>query len=83
MIFTPEHITCKNDQYTFGAQVTAKAHACLDKDVLKKLWHGSTCRASNLTIEPVDDLIFTIGTAKPIQTDNAMYQTILKKNIEF
>lgn len=73
MIFNPEHTIIKEEQFIFGSEVKATAPACIDKEVLKQLWHGSTYRASNLTIEPADDLIFTIGTAKPIQTDNAMY----------
>ncbi len=48
MIFTPEHTIIKEGQCFFGTQVTAKGHDCLNKDVLKQLWHGSTYRVSQL-----------------------------------
>ena len=73
MIFTPEHTIIKEGQCFFGTQVTAKGHDCLNKDVLKQLWHGSTYRVSQLTIKPTEKLIFTIGTAEAIDSKDSLY----------
>ena len=42
MVFTPENTIIKSGQYMFGSEVSATAPACMDKEVLKQLWNGST-----------------------------------------
>ena len=64
MVFTPENTIIKSSQYIFGSEVSATAPACMDKEVLKQLWNGSTYRTSKLTIKPSKSLTFTIGTAE-------------------
>ncbi len=73
MIFNPEHTNTKEGQFIFSSEVTATAPECLNKKVLKDLWHGSTYRTSHLTIESTEKLIFTIGTAEAIEPKNEMY----------
>lgn len=73
MIFTPENTIIKSGQYMFGSEVSATAPACMDKEILKQLWNGSTYRTSKLTIKPSKSLTFTIGTAEVIQPENELY----------
>ena len=80
MIFNPEHTIIKEGQCFFGTQVTAKGHDCLNKDVLKQLWHGSTYRVSQLTIKPTEKLIFTIGTAEAIDSKDSLYTINVTEN---
>ena len=80
MIFNPEHTIIKEGQCFFGTQVTAKGHDCLNKDVLKQLWHGSTYRVSQLTIKQTEKLIFTIGTAEAIDSKDSLYTINVTEN---
>ena len=73
MIFQPEDMVKSNELYCFGKQVTAISPACMDKEVLKQLWQGSTYRASQLTIKPTEKLIFMVGTAEAIDSKDTLY----------
>lgn len=73
MIFTPNTLVAGEGRFTFGSEVSAIANACLDKQVMRELWAGSTYRSSRLEIASCDDFLFSIGCVSVPQLDGNLY----------
>ena len=73
MIFNPRDLIKKNGCFSFGASVTAQAHPCLNKSVIKDFWLGFCARSSTLTISDTDSLVFRIGNAPALEIENSDY----------
>ena len=73
MLFHPQKITKAADGFTFRGDVSAVAHPCLNKRMIKEFWHNFTFQASALSMCESDALVFSIGQAEPLALDGCEY----------
>jgi len=73
MIFNPDNIIKKDGNFVFSGKVFAKAHKCLNKDVIKEFWFGHTYRTGELEITETDKLVFCVGEAEFLPLDGNLY----------
>ncbi len=73
MIFHPQNTVYTEGCFTFFGNVTATAHRCLNKDIIKEFWQGFTFQSSVLSICESGECIFSIGNAKPLSLDGCDY----------
>lgn len=80
MVFSPKNLINKEGSFSFVGCVNAFANPCLDKKVIRELWHGFTFHTSVLEITGVDDLIFSIGKADKLSLDGSSYSINVEKD---
>lgn len=84
MIFHPQHHTKTGGCYLVPAQVTASAHPCLNKNILKEFWHNFTFQTSTLHIteqfNEASDFVFSIGTTQPLPLKDCDYSIHIEAN---
>ena len=73
MVFHPQSVIKKDGAFIFSKKVTALAHSCIDKEIIKEFWHNFTSHASSLEVNVTDEYIFSIGNAERISLDGADY----------
>lgn len=73
MIFHPQNIIKTEGSFNFWGNIQAKAHPCLDKDIIKEFWHNFTYQSSTLSISQSNEFIFSIGNTNPIPLGDSEY----------
>ncbi len=73
MIFHPQNTIKTNGKFTFSKNVSALAHSCLNKDIIKEFWRNFTFQCFELNIAESDEFIFSIGNTKPLPLDDFDY----------
>lgn len=63
MIFSPQNTILKDGHFKLDALTHASAHACLDNDDVKELWHGACFRCARLKTDSCEDIVFRVGAA--------------------
>lgn len=53
-----------NNMFCFNRKVVAKAHKCLQTEVLKEFWHGFCFRCGEIEFSQSDEFSFLIGDAE-------------------
>lgn len=82
MIFNPDNIIKKEGSFVFSGKASAKAHKCLNKDVIKEFWFGHTYRTGELEIEETNELVFVVGEAEALPLEGYLYSiNITEKGI--
>ena len=80
MIFNPQNLIKTESIFTFFGDVKAIAHPSLNKDIIKELWRGFTYQSSDLSISETDELIFSIGSTKPLALDGYDYSINIEQD---
>ena len=78
MIFHPQNMDITEGCFSFRGAVSASAHPCLNKDIIKDFWHNFTFQCSTLNIKESSDFVFSIGNAKPLSLDGYDYSINIK-----
>ena len=73
MIFHPKNLIKTEGYFAFDGNISAIAHPCLNKDIIKELWHNFTFQSSALTISECESFTFLIGNASPLPLDGCDY----------
>ena len=73
MIFNPKSFIKTEGSFTFSGNISANAHPCLNKDVIKEFWKNFTFLSSELTVSESDKFIFSVGSADPLPLDGYSY----------
>lgn len=69
MIFHPQNLTSLDGTFAFSGEVTATAHACINRDIVKEFWHNFAFTSSTLTVAETERYIFSVGNASPLPLD--------------
>ena len=73
MIFHPQSVVNHEGIFTFFGDVDVIAHPCLNKNIIKELWHNFTFQSSTLNACESNELIFSMGNTKPLSLDGYDY----------
>lgn len=73
MLFQPQNMIVTGGSFTFQGNICAVVHSCLNKAVIRDLWHGFTFQGSTLQVCESTALVFLIGNAKPLALDGYDY----------
>lgn len=73
MIFHPQNLIRTEDSFRLEGEISAAAHPCLNKDIIKSFWHSFTFQSSILNITECEELVFKIGNAVPLSLDDCEY----------
>ena len=73
MIFHSQNVIKTNGNFNFYGDISAVAHPCLNKDIIKDFWRNFAFQSSALTICESKEFIFTVGNAKPLLLDGCDY----------
>lgn len=66
MLFCPQNLTMGEGRFNIPSKLSAVAHSCFDKDVIKEFWSNFTYGSSSLEIHETEELIFKVGDAECI-----------------
>ncbi len=61
MVFSHPDMIQKNGSFSFETNVSAQAHECLIKPVIKDFWHGFSFHFSTVEFDKTESLVFRIG----------------------
>jgi len=82
MIFHPQNLIKQKGAFYFFGKICAKAHNCLNKDVIKDFWKGYSCHISELETVGTDSYTLLIGNAEyPSLDENAYAISVTKKGV--
>ena len=68
------------NRYCFDSTVSAVAHPCLDKTVLREFWHGFCCEFSEIEFTDTELYVFSIGKTRHREIANALYGITVDQN---
>ena len=80
MIFTPFEYKKTEGCFSLPSTVSAKAHACLNKEIYKEFWNNFTVGTSSLSLTETDTFIFAIGNAEKLPLDGYEYSINVTKD---
>ena len=64
MVFNPQNLIEKDGSFIIANEVCAKAHTCLDTNVIREFWDGFTYSSSTISTVRAKDLVFEVGKVK-------------------
>lgn len=73
MIFHPQHLLRTDGKFVFEGNIDALAHPCLHKELIKEFWQNFTYQGSSLRMSACEELVFSIGNARPLALDGFDY----------
>lgn len=73
MLFKHDSIVKKNGVYSIPKLVNVKTNAVLDKAIFKELWHNFSFGSSEIDIDNVADISFSVGNADKLSCENNAY----------
>ena len=73
MIFHPQNPMNREGGFVFPKNVTARAHASLDKEVIKEFWRNFTFQSSSFGVEACKEYVFAVGKAEALPLDGHEY----------
>ena len=73
MIFHPQTLIKAQGSFICASNITATAHFCLNKPIIKEFWHSFTFGSSTLTVSETSEWIFSIGTAEKLPLNGYAY----------
>ena len=73
MLFHPQSLTEKNGSFVFSSNVSAVAHPCLCKEILREFWQGFTYRCSSLSTTPCEEFVFSVGNVEKLPLNGYDY----------
>ena len=81
MIFKPKSLICADETIVLSGEISATAHSCINKDVLKEFWYNFTFQCSTLKLSECEELVFKIGNAEKcpstvMNTASTSHQTV-------
>lgn len=80
MLFKHQNVVQIPGSYYIPEKVSAVTNPILNKETLKKFWHGYTFSISEIVFSDTNELIFSIGTAKKPNLGNNSYAIIVEEN---
>ena len=80
MIFRPQNLIQSEGSFTFSGEISAMAHPCLDKDIIKEFWKNFTYQSATLSLTPSDEFIFSIGNTPPLPLNGNEYSIHVEKD---
>lgn len=80
MLFHPQNIREGEGAFVFGGTVTAVAHPCMNKDVLREFWHNFSFACSELAVTEDEGLFFSVGGVLPLPTEGYAYTVRVEQN---
>lgn len=69
MIFHPQKMIPGEGSFVFSGAVSAKAHSCLHKDVIREFWHNFSYQVSDISLEESEEYVFLLGQAEKLPLD--------------
>ena len=80
MIFHSQGMTKKDGSLIFSGDVSATAHPCLNKDIIREFWRNFTFRLSTLKLNTSNEFIFSIGNTPRLPLDGHAYSINVEPN---
>ena len=73
MIFEPKNLTRAEGSFVLPRVVCARAHASLNRDIIKEFWRNFAFQSSELHISECEEYVFSVGNAERIDLDGGEY----------
>ena len=80
MIFHPQNLTRTEGSFLFSGKVCAKAHPCLNKEILKEFWHNFGFQCTSLTLSETSDYVFSVGSTQKLPLGGNAYSIHIDPN---
>ena len=73
MIFEPKNLTRAEGSFVLPRVVCARAHASLNRDIIKEFWRNFAFQSSELHVSECEEYVFSVGNAERIDLDGGEY----------
>lgn len=80
MIFHPQKVEAASGSFVFGNTVNAVSHSCLNSATICEFWKNFSYQGSTLTVNPCEELIFSVGTTTRLPLDGYAFSIHVDEN---
>ncbi len=80
MVFNPQNLIKKDGSFVIEKEVCAKAHTCLNTNVIREFWDGFTYTSSAISVVTAKELVFEVGRAGRPTLDGNEYAINVEKS---